>query len=253
MFAFLTEHKCRCQVLSNLAMQNLKVVTISNLPSYCISCTYKFVIIFVHQHLHVTVQIFYLSCHFHMALQQAIHRCLPKLCGKNQYGIESELEIKIDSGKRNTQSKHDRCAPCRKLRELFAFLLHRFKEQSFTINRIHQMQLLKPKEKPRGIDRTHERRNVVIGIKIREVNSLQRVAPHEARLGLRRARRARAIEAAQQLPQSLRLLILLLGRHLHNNSTARPSPSLFPSDRNATGSLWIPLLQCTPGQQTIGF
>jgi len=62
-----------------------------------------------------------------------------------------------------------------------------------------------------GTERTHERCNVVIGVKIREVNALHSVATDQTRLGFGRAG---AIETAQKLPQPLGFLVLLLSRHL---------------------------------------
>lgn len=103
---------------STLALQILKAMKIPNLPTNCVSCTYELVVVLIHQHLHITVQIFYLSCHFHMALQQAIHRCLAKLCVQNQCGIESRLQDQNGEEKKPTESKCKRSAPCRKLTEL---------------------------------------------------------------------------------------------------------------------------------------
>lgn len=67
----------------------------SNLPSNRISCTYEFVVVFIHQHLHITIQVFDLSCHFHMPLQQTIQRCPAKLWtqeARSQVKMEREEE-----------------------------------------------------------------------------------------------------------------------------------------------------------------
>ena len=86
MFIFQTELNVAVRCFY-LRAANLRGMRISNLPSNCISCTYEFVVVFIHQHLHITIQFFYLSCDFHMPLQQTIERCLTKLCMQGQCNV----------------------------------------------------------------------------------------------------------------------------------------------------------------------